>query len=140
MESHSQGGAIDDNDSIGFHGKLVQFIFERIGLVLFLDDEKFLCGRLEPRRYANANCSFHFITSDHPHVDSCISYLGDALLDVLLQFVLDSSYSQQLHVDLQRLDCLSDCLFSVHHRCIRIVVLFTPGLVLSLGQQLLGED
>lgn len=49
MKSNSKGRAIDDEDSVSLHRKLVQFIFERIGLVLLLYDEQLLSGRLEPR-------------------------------------------------------------------------------------------
>lgn len=131
-KGNSQGNTIDDEDSIGFIGIFIEFIFQGVDLAAFLDDKLFLVRGLQTCSFGNADCGFDLVPCYHPDIDTCISQLGYTQLNIFLQFIFNSSDTQKLHIVFQRFNYFWYCCLPIYHWCTCFIVLFLPLWVFLL--------
>ena len=68
---------------------------------------------LEPGTHRNARSGLHLVASEHPDLYASASQAFNSKCDLVLELILDTRDSQELHVLLQLVDTVLYTLFSI---------------------------
>ena len=80
------------------------------------------------------------VASEHPDLDAGLAQRVDRLKHILLQLVFDAGHRQELHLVLERHDCVGNFLLTVAHAGPGCLEAGREVVVLGLGDELLRDD
>ena len=104
------------------------------------DKVNWLGPPLEAGGDSNTSGGFHLVTSKHPHLDAGITQTLNDQGNVVLELVLDTCDTEELHTVLKLVNAVLDQLFSVVKVSFGGFVPLLPVSIVLRCDQLLGDN
>ena len=141
VEDCVKGAAINDDRCIvhGFiHLLHLIYYFARAGQLAH-EEEVVLAG-LEPRANSDRSCCLNLVTSEHPDLNASLFQRVNRAFNVILELILDTCYTQVVHILLERVLDSSDMGVTVSDARLSTLQMCQESFDLGIGQHSLCKN